>query len=107
MQILLQAGANLKIKETKENKTPYELAVTLKQDEIAKILRNVQDLYNWAKKIELEEEDVKRFIKEDLYLDTLANTDPNDSKMDSILDKLQIERFANKKFAFFIYNHLI
>jgi hypothetical protein len=42
--------------------------------------------------MELDEEDVRRFIKEDLYLDTLANMDPNDTKMDSILDKLQIER---------------
>jgi hypothetical protein len=50
-QILLQAGANLKIRETKENKTAYELALALKQDEIAKILRAVHDLYVWAKKV--------------------------------------------------------
>jgi hypothetical protein len=92
VKILLHAGANINIRENREKKTPYELAIATSQLEIADTLERAKDLYEWLQEQKLDEECYWKFIKEDLFLDALVAA--SDGGVDALLDSLKIDQMG-------------
>ncbi|EGC39321.1 hypothetical protein DICPUDRAFT_16456, partial [Dictyostelium purpureum] len=78
--ILVKAGADITVKGN-EGKTCYELALTGGNVKVINFLKNVTDIFNWLKSIELEQYYLN-FVKEEIFMDLLLDID--EKTLDSI-----------------------
>jgi len=90
VKLLINSGANL-LQKNKDKKTPYELCKPQTDYRIVEILKRAQELYDWLKELQLEEH-FQKFIKEELYLDTLVDVD--DHLLESTFFRVNIQLTA-------------
>lgn len=91
VKLLLHAGADIRARESKEQKTPYDLAVQSKQEELANILKKVQDLLAFCQDLKLEEHFLD-FVKNDIFLENLV--DKSEKDIESLLLKAGVTAFG-------------
>eukprot|EP01119_Soliformovum_irregulare_P017080 TRINITY_DN5026_c0_g2_i1.p1 TRINITY_DN5026_c0_g2~~TRINITY_DN5026_c0_g2_i1.p1 ORF type:complete len:504 (+),score=159.26 TRINITY_DN5026_c0_g2_i1:519-2030(+) len=87
IKILLLAGADMELKDTGLKMTPLELAQSLKQDEVSKMLNSVKELIQWLDELEMNHY-FNGFLKEELFLDALAFMD--DENLEFVLPRVGI-----------------
>ncbi|EAL68440.1 ankyrin repeat-containing protein [Dictyostelium discoideum AX4] len=73
VSVLVKAGADITIKGN-EKKTCYELSLTIGNQRVINFLKNVQDIFNWLKSIDLEQYWLN-FVKEEIFMDLLLDID--------------------------------
>ncbi|EFA78151.1 ankyrin repeat-containing protein [Heterostelium album PN500] len=82
VSVLVKAGADITVKGN-EKKTCYELSLQGGNVKVINFLKNVQDVYNWLRSIELEQYWLN-FVKEEIFMDLLPDVD------EKTLDSLKI-----------------
>ncbi|KYQ90942.1 ankyrin repeat-containing protein [Tieghemostelium lacteum] len=86
--VLVKAGADITIRGN-ERKTCYELALQGHNIKVTNFLKNVQDVYDWLKSIELEKYWLN-FVKEEIFMDLLPDID------EKTLDSLDIKSSGHR-----------
>lgn len=74
VSVLLKAGADVTIAGSKEKKTPYQLALDEQHKEMANRIRKHKELLDWLHDLNLDCY-AQQFVKEELFLDILADVD--------------------------------
>ncbi|KAF2070487.1 hypothetical protein CYY_008198 [Polysphondylium violaceum] len=92
VSVLVKAGADITIKGGSEKKTCYELALSSqpRNNKVINFLKNVQDIYNWLKSIDLETFWLN-FVKEEIFMDLLPDIDDK-----TLLDSVGITSSGNR-----------
>lgn len=93
VKILLNAGADIKIKESKSGKTPYDLAVESGQHDIAETLKNVKSLLKFLLELKLETY-LKEFLNADIDLKVLAKA--SEEELEKILKDCGIDAYGSR-----------
>jgi len=74
VSVLIKAGADLKIRGRKAGKTPYELALQDKNEEMANMLKEAEDMIDWLAENGLQDY-TRQFLKDEVTRSTLKDVD--------------------------------
>eukprot|EP00727_Mastigamoeba_balamuthi_P007856 m51a1_g3691 putative ankyrin repeat-containing protein (731) ;mRNA; f:350527-353786 len=91
VMILLKAGADISVRDQRENKTPLELA---RHKRIQNRLRSVEELYRWLDELDptvsLHELYGAKFCAEEMFLDVLPEV------TDELLEKIGVDKQGHR-----------